>query len=205
VIAIVVPTRGMVFTETVQEIANIQNEYETKVYYSWDKIIPDSNNYLVKKALDNSPEYLLFIEEDVVIPKGAVKDLIDANAAIACIDYGVNGYSCIGKSEGRVLWCGLGCTLVKREVFEKLPYPWFRTDQTFRLNDHQWTDAPAKYGGHDIYFTMKAREAGFEIKQVEGECKHLQLDELGRKEWNDGLHKISEKDKISKNQEMTGF
>mgnify|MGYP001575743960 CR=1 FL=1 len=39
-----------------------------------------------------------------------------------------------------------------------------------------------------------------EIKQAKGECKHLQFDEAGKKEDNEGVHKISMKPKISKYQ-----
>jgi hypothetical protein len=100
------------------------------------------------------------------------------------------------------MWCGLGCTLVKREVFEKLEYPYFRSDKALLLNDWpeiKWIEAGEQaYGGHDIYFGIKAREKGFKIIKVEGEARHLKLESLGRPEINKGLHAIVDKPKISK-------
>ena len=138
-----------------------------------------------------------------MIPEGGFKRLLETNVDIACIDYAVSGYSCITKNkEGEILWCGLGCTLVRSAVFDKLEKPYFRSDKLLLLTDWPditWVNAGEQgYGGQDIYFCVKAREAGFEIKQVEGECVHLKLEELGRTEINKGLHKIVEKEKISK-------
>lgn len=204
-IAIVVPTRGMLFTEVAQAIQEITYTVESIVLYTWDKVIPDAHNELAAQALALGASHILFVEEDTVPPRNAVIDMLRANAAIACIDYGVNGYSCTAKTrQGDILWCGLGCTLIKKEVFEKLEKPWFRTDKVFRLNDRKWIDNPSKYGGQDIWFSQKAREKGFDIVQVKGEARHLKLEELGRSEWNNGLHEISEKPKISKQQIIGG-
>ena len=41
---------------------------------------------------------------------------------------------------------------------------------------------------------------GFTIKQIDGEAKHLKLEELGRSEINKGLHTIVQKPKIEKHQ-----
>ena len=49
---------------------------------------------------------------------------------------------------------------------------------------------------------MTAREKGFKIKQAAGECKHLKLEALGKREINKGLHVITEKEKISKHQTL---
>lgn len=45
---------------------------------------------------------------------------------------------------------GAGCLLIKREVLEKVPRPWFR--------NHYGTA-----GGEDMYFCDRVKEAGFEI------------------------------------------
>ena len=202
-IAIILPTRGMVFTEVENAIEDARRFNNIIVYRSWNLPIPDAQNYLTEQALkDREVTDLWFIEEDTIPPDGALEKLKDANADIACIDYSVNQYGCVArdKKTNEILWCGFGCTLVKREVFEKLEKPWFRTDKTLRLNDWQWIDNSAKYGGQDIWFGCKAREAGFKIQQVEGECKHLSLVALGQKGYNDGCHLIVIKPKIQKRQ-----
>lgn len=204
-IAICVPTRGLLFTEVAQTIQQITHQIDSIVIYSWDKPIPDAHNELVERALMFDVSHILFIEEDTVPPPNAIIDMVKANDDIVCVDYGVNGYSCTAKARnGEILWCGLGCTLIKRKVFEQLPRPWFRNDKVFRLNDRKWVDNPAKYGGQDIWFSQQARQKGFNIKQIDGEARHLKLDSLGAPEWNHGLHMISEKPRISKQQWIEG-
>lgn len=44
---------------------------------------------------------------------------------------------------------GLGCVLIKREVFEKIPFPWF--------------DLKESNYGSDMYFFTKVRDAGFDV------------------------------------------
>lgn len=201
-ISVILPTRGFVYTEVENAIEKNLNKLDYKIFRSFTLPIPDCQNELVEQALSEHISHILFIEEDVVIPDGGFEKLITANADIACIDYGVEGWGCVTKNQqGEILWCGLGCTLVNRYVFDKLDKPYFRSDIELRLNDWQWVKSPPdKYGGQDIYFCMKAREKGFKIVQVEGEAKHLKLESLGVSGINNGLHKIVEKPKITKQQ-----
>jgi len=207
-IAVILPTRGLVFTEVEQSIASNLKEYNYTVFRSFTLPIPDSENFLVDQALqDPTVQYLLFVEEDTVMPEHGFVNLVKANAPIACIDYGVEGWSCTArdKTTNEILWCGLGCTLVRREVFEAMEKPYFRTDKSLLLNDwpeEKWIDVPERkrYGGQDIWFCMEARKRGFTITQVEGECKHLRVVRLGLKEINHGLHDIEQKKVIEKKQ-----
>lgn len=201
-LAIVLPTRGMVFTEVENIIDSIQATTKATVLRSFNKPIPDAQNYLVEQAL-LLPDvtHILFMEEDTIPPYQVAMDLLGSNVDIAFVDYAVNGWSCSARTkQGEILWCGFGCTLVKREVFEKLEEPYFRTDKSLRLNDWQWTDNPMKYGGQDIWFCTKAKEAEFTIKQIPGECRHLSLEMVGKKEDNNGRHLIVERERISKTQ-----
>lgn len=211
-VAVTLPTRGLVFTEVEQALENQRKDYDLQIFRSWDLTIPDSLNMLTAKALrESDAKYFLFIEEDTVIPEGGLnllyQEMYINKADITCIDYGVNGYSCVARNKKtqEILWCGLGCTLVKRNVLEKMEPPWFRTDKLLRLNDWEWIDNPSKsaYGGQDIWFCMKARELGYTISEVTlVKCKHLRLDSLGSPEVNLGLHTISEKTPIHTQQQI---
>lgn len=203
-IAVIVPTRGFLFTQ-VSEVLEVERAFhDMRVYYSYDLPIPDSFNYLVKEAIHNEGvigrfDRFWFVEEDTVPPMGALSDLLSCDSDIAFIDYPVHGWSCSAKDiRGNVLWCGLGCTLVKREVFDAVEEPWFRSDKVLRLNDGTWQNNPAKYGGQDIWFSVQARNAGYTIKQVKGECVHLKLEHMGAEETNNGLHMIKPKPNITK-------
>src|SRR3990167_2484030 len=203
-IAIILPSRGMIFSQVMDAIERERKGYETKLYISHNLPIPSGHNHLVELALADGNEYLFLIEEDTVPPARAIEKLLAVHADIACIDYGVSGWGCVTKNnQGEILWCGLGNVLIRREVFEAMQYPYFRVDKVLRLNDWTWQDLPEDYakskgyGGLDIWFFSEARRLGFKINQVEGEeAVHLQLDELGKRGINNGLHTISEKPKI---------
>ncbi len=206
-IGIVLPTRGLVYTKVEQAIEEMRREFDIRVYRSTDLPIPDGHNQLARQALSEGQEWLFFIEEDTVPIPDALQKLLAADSDISCIDYGVQGWGCVTRNpKGEILWCGLGCTLVKRTVLEKMTYPYFRADMTLRLNDWTWQKLPEEYirtkqyGSLDIWFCDQARKLGFTITQVEGECEHLQLIELGKRETNHGIHHIEPKPKISKNQ-----
>jgi hypothetical protein len=51
---------------------------------------------------------------------------------------------------------GMGFCLIKRGVFEKMPRPWFLTS-VLEINGHP------KLVSEDVYFCLKAREAGFKV------------------------------------------
>jgi len=207
-IRVILPTRGLVFTEMLDALLGNLKGFTHKIYLSADRVIPDSQNYLIDQALHDNPTHLLFVEEDTVMPKNALAEMLLLDADIVCVDYGVGGWSCITKNKktNEILWCGLGCTLIKKEVFDKLEKPYFRSDKALLLNfwpDVKWIDAGEQaYGLQDIWFFMKAREEGFIIRQLPGEAKHLQLDQLGKREINKGLHQISQKPVVSKHQEL---
>lgn len=49
---------------------------------------------------------------------------------------------------------GLGCVLIRRNVFEGISVPWFNLD----------AGSPTRYGyGSDIYFYSRAKDGGFEL------------------------------------------
>lgn len=198
----------MVYTEVMDAALGNLSEFTHKIYFSHDLKIPDSQNYLVEQALQGDYTHFLFIEEDTVMPKQGLADMLFLDADVACIDYGVAGYSCLTKDKntGEILWCGLGCTLIKREVFDSLERPYFRSDKALLINNWpevKWIDAGAQaYGLQDIWFFMQAREKGYTIKQAKGECRHLQLESLGKREINNGLHVIKQKPVISKYQKL---
>lgn len=199
-ISVALPSRGFIFAEVENAIEKMRKNYDIEVFRSWDKKIPDAQNYLVEQALKANPTHIFFVEEDTVPEDKTLDKLLKLDADIACCDYSVNGWSCVAKDSKtkEILWCGLGCTLVKANIFKKLEKPYFRTDKSYRLNDKAWIDNPMKYGGLDIWFCIKAREAGFQIKQIEGECRHLSFLAVGDKEVNNGLHHIAQRPTISK-------
>lgn len=206
---VLIPTRGIVFTRTINSLLRGVHGLQTSdILLSEGLNIPDAQNYLVEEGLKTDADIFLMMEEDNVLPDGAFEKMLEVPADIVCIDYPVaNGYSTICRKGGRILWCGLGCTLVHRRVFEGLPKPIFRTDQTLRITDldkmeYVLEDVPCKYGGHDILFGYYANLAGFTIYQTKGvESPHLRSDGLVHNENNKGLRMVYELPPISKHQD----
>jgi len=135
-IGVILPSRGLVFAEVEQALSDNLEGYDYKIYRSWDLKIPDCENVLTEKALADDATHILSIEEDTVMPSKGLARLIAADSDISCIDYGVGGWSTLTKDKktGEILWCALGCTLIKREVFMALEKPWFRDDKKLLLN-----------------------------------------------------------------------
>lgn len=144
-----------------------------------DLPIPDCCNVPVRQVMRRDSTHVLFVEEDVVPPIGALKRLLEEDAAVGGIDYPLRQYPSIVSHllfQKDALWVGLGFTLVQRKVFEVLGDPWFQTDleavARHSGSASNWKvelrkrRAPYEYGGHDITFCVKAYLAGFRIVAV---------------------------------------
>lgn len=202
-IALLRPTRGLEFSESADSVEKALASYEHTKLRTWDKPIPDSFNALVRLALETSAQEFFFVEEDVVIPEDSIPILRSLALDVAAINY-PNKYDPSFISEhrfadsGEICWISLGCTLVKRRVFERIPEPWFETGKAI-AREHPGrkivlVDAAQDraYGNQDQFFCFMAKSAGFSIGSANGIlCRHLRLDSLGEPGSNKGLHNIS--------------
>jgi len=62
----------------------------------------------------------------------------------------------------KVDWIGMGFTLIKRDVFRKIRYPWWR-EVVVEVIDPRDGKLHAHYNGDDIGFCLNAKEAGYDI------------------------------------------
>lgn len=193
------PTRGAIFTKTevALEQEMIENGQLPYILRTDNKPLPECRNILVENALKTQATHFLMIDDDVIMPVGGLKKMIEANTDIAFIDYPMHfegdrwgnmgtatydewlpGDDTKGKP---IKWAGLGCCLVKREVFEKMKKPWFvKLDQGFIRDSNgkmilDKTDLELGGGGEDVYFFIEAQKLGFKVKQVEGACGHARF------------------------------
>jgi hypothetical protein len=208
-IAVIMPSRGLPFARTLIWLEKQREKYPIKLYMSHDLSIPECFNDLINKALKGKHDYFLFLEDDIVPPINAIRKLLKpltwSNVAkgvgISCIDYPFRGqYNTISRSfDNEILSCGTGCTMVARSVFEALKKPYFRSDRRYDWQTRKWSkcDPHKVYGLQDMWFTYKARHAGFKIVQVSGECTHLGLVKMGEQTINKGCHEIGERPKIA--------
>jgi len=194
------PTRGIIFTkcETALEDEILKNNMVPWILRTDNKPLPDCRNILIENALKTPATHFLLIDDDVVMPEGGLKAMIDADTDIAFIDYPMHyddgRWANMGTAtydnwlpgdpykDKPVVWAGLGCVLVKREVFEKLENPWFQQfqkafvrDNKGKINFKSGKDVEFGGGGEDTYFYLNAIKVGFKVKQVDMVCGHARL------------------------------
>lgn len=176
-IGIPCPTRTM-SRETALAVASLTKPmFGNPVYYSPDSLeVGDARNAIVEMALKDGLEYLFFIDYDVAPPQNALVKLMSLDVDIASGVYHlktVPSYPLIFVKGWKYAFddydpgdlveadgCGMGCTLIKMDVFKRVPKPWFRTVPGY-------ADAnPGVILPHlteDIYFCKKAKAAGCRI------------------------------------------
>lgn len=215
-VAVILPSRGLIFSQTAQEILeNVRYKEKTflsiphKFFFSHRQPIPKCFESPANRALlDDSITHLWFVEEDMVLPPNTLRQMLEADANAVTCDYPVTRDgkgSVFYDNGGNVVFCGTGCLLVKREVFDSIKAPYF-TDKI------RWTMlnygeavkltgiyATTGYGTHDITFCVKLWKTGVIIKVLPIKLGQRRLVELGKAGTNDGAHNIEVWTKVVKN------
>ena len=146
--------------------------------------VPDAQNYAVQKALDEGYDYVFFVEDDNLIPKNALVQLMSHKADVvggfyyrkylpletAGMHLTANGEPCsiedfkIGDIIHDTLVLPMGCTLIKTDVFRRMEFPYYKEVKV--------KDRPALTS--DTYFCEKARKAKVDLVTDTGiQCLHI--------------------------------
>jgi len=194
-IAILLPSRGLIFSETIEEVLREVAPFDYQIFFSHARPIPECFNEPMDKILTGDFTHVWIVEEDMVLPKGILQELLDLRSPIATMDYpAVENIMCVQRDEnGNVLYTGTGCLLIERGVLELVDKPVFNTDNMYNLGGEfiGKRDPREKiYGQHDIHFFMQIRELGIPVKVTETVGNQRKIVEYGQKEVNDGFHKI---------------
>lgn len=202
-LAVVVPSRGLMFSETLEELLRELEGFDYEIFWAHGKSLPRCFNEPTEAALADPGVYaVLFCEDDMIIPKGILKKMFATKYPVTALDYPFQTQgdsTCLHDPQGMAYWTGTGFMLVAREVLEQFEKPIWRTDRTFdpfidKDTIHFW---PRKldrvfYGLHDLNFGMVLYSAGLPIYPMAKTAGQRKLVSLGKKGTNNGAHEIME-------------
>jgi GT2 family glycosyltransferase len=169
-IAIAVPSADMVHADFAMCLARMCTTFQgiaINVINNKSSIVAIARNNGVQIAQDWDAHYLLFLDSDMMFPETTLPRLLRHRQDIVAATYTkrVPPYPVLGstlKADTGEAPPGLvemarvptGCLLIRMNVFEKLPRPYFRFDANEETGD---------IVGEDYIFCDRARAAGFRI------------------------------------------
>lgn len=209
-IAVIIPSRGLMFSETAEEILNNLKHIPHKFFFVHKLPIPECfENPTVEALKDPDISHLWFVEDDMKLPSDTLKTMLDEDLAVVTADYPINkeGRGSVFKDAGgEVLISGTGCLLVKREVLDEMKPPYFRTDIRWNIKNMgksiKLTGAKTGqidgYGLHDVNFSMNLHRMEIPIHCIKQQLGQRKLVSLGKAGTNDGAHNIEVWTKVKK-------
>jgi choline kinase len=174
-LAICVPVRESVAVKFSYSLAQLtaylaKNNVPFLLFFEHGSILPQQRTNLVNSAISANCDEILWLDSDMVFPATIYNDLTQHSLDIvACTymtrtapyknvafvdssDYNLRLDATSGLHE--VYAVGLGCMLVKTQVYKTLPKPWFQFQYLHRHNG---------YKGEDIVFCELAAEHEYKI------------------------------------------
>lgn len=208
-IAIILPSRGLMFSQTADEILQNVKAVPHKFFFSHRKPIPECFEAPTKAALlDKDVTHLWFVEDDMMLPPDTLKSLLEADKAVVTADYPINkeGRGSVFRVKNQVVFCGTGCLLVKRAVFDELKAPYFEVDTRWNIKNYgdflKMTATKNSnldgYGLHDVNFGMKLYAKNIPIHAIDRVLGQRKLIALGKAGSNNGAHQIEEWENVRK-------
>lgn len=202
-VMIAVPTFETIYPDTFKAIYDLDkgdNEVSFDFIRGYD--CATARNRIAQKALDVGTDYTLMVDNDVVLPKDALTNLLSHSKEV-CLGYYAHrdtdniyrGKTCICKlkdekgvayfnyplesaysaeelqskvTNGEFLihihGGGMGCALIKTNVFRALKYPWY-----------DWVNYESKRVlSEDLYFCEACRKANIKIyADTRVNCGHM--------------------------------
>lgn len=198
-ILIAVPTFETIYPDTFKSIYDLEKgEHECLFEFVRGYDCATARNKIAQRALDLNTDYVLMVDNDVVLPKDALVNLLDDSQLVTLGYYAqrdadniYRGKTCIfklgefnytrgytakevkelhEKNKFEIHGGGMGCALIKTEVFNRISYPWF--DWVIYKNRGTLSE--------DLYFCEQCRKHGTKIySDSHVECGHI----LRRVQW----------------------
>lgn len=209
-VAVILPSRGLIFSRTADEILQNVKGVPHKFFFSHRKPIPECFEKPVEAALsDNSITHVWIVEDDMILRPNTLMKLLDKDKAVVAADYPINkdGRGSIFEVDRQIVFCGTGCLLIKRDVFDELKKPYFRTDSRWNIKNFgdfiKMTEVDNGnldgYGLHDINLCMALKKRKIPIHKINDKLGQRKLIKLGKQGTNKGAHLIEEWRTVKRN------
>lgn len=208
---IAVPTFETIYPDTFKSIYEVdQCGHDVHFEFIRGYDCATARNNIAITAQNGGYDYVLMVDNDVVLPKTALRDLLD-DAKDVCLGYYAHrdadnvyrGRTCVcklydpeghkyfnyplesewtaqelkalqdsGETKTQIHGGGMGCAMIKVEVFSRIKYPWY--DWVNYADDNRGMLS------EDLYFCEQLKNAGIPIfTDVRVGCGHI----LRRVQW----------------------
>ena len=166
------------FSRTMESVFNNVKGFDNvELYMAHGRPIPECFNEPLQKALDDKCDWIWFVEEDMIIPPDTLKTMLSWNVPVVTVDYADRrtGIPLILRDIAeRVIFSGMGCMLIKAEVFKKMEQPYVRPMVFHQVKEDngdirwepQFNVKFNGYGGQDLYLCWKIAQLGYEIYEL---------------------------------------
>jgi GT2 family glycosyltransferase len=169
-----IPTVGHVDWRFASSLMTLQCPNETKVIWQVKTMIDTARNRIAQLFLQDEADFLLMIDDDMLIPPETVINLMRHDVdVVGCLAFKrrEDFEPCVYRKEKgnyipilpnifqEVDAIGSSGLLIKREVLEKLEYPYFETGYDKKGERF----AKGNHFSVDFDFSLKAKEKGFKI------------------------------------------
>ena len=192
-LAICIPARDEVHAGFAKDLAVLSAKWYASVpagvrfdiHMVSGTLIADQRMKLVRMALDGGADYILFLDSDMRFPSDVIVSLMRHNLDIVAanyatrrlpvktvafknfqkLEYVTSDSSKTGLEEVDAV--GMGCMLIKANVFRTMAEPWFQIGYS-----PDWK----AFVGEDMYFCREAQKVGFKVyidHDVSKQVRHI--------------------------------
>ena len=169
-IIIAIPHTGTLYSDVALSLLHIQSKHAINIQMLKSSILYISREHLVVAALKANADYIMFLDSDQIIQSDTIdrmavhlengedivttlifrKDppfqpcIFSSQEKLPNEQIGLKYYDVANEDLTKPFYvqsCGLGCAMIKTDVFKKIPQPWF---------------LPRPYTGEDITFMYEA-------------------------------------------------
>ena len=215
-IAVILPSRGMSFSESMEELLRELDGKDYRIFFSIGNSLPDCFNIPIEEALkDDSFTHILVAEDDMILPRGILDEMLALDYPVSALDYPFRKdyeSTVLHAPEGGAIYTGTGFLLIERWVLDKMPKPIFVTHTAWEmLIDRNNTlviwplDVSHRktYGLHDVNFGITMWSNDMPIHVMKRTAGQRKLRALGKPHTNKGKHDIYVLTKVLRNNTAT--